>query len=186
MTKSGPHQPLPVSHGIMLVPLVADDAQALLDVLKSEGDRLCRWLPEVADMLTIKGVSDHIARAERSREIEFGFRYTVRENDKIIGECGVVDYVAAHGTAEFGYWICESHVGRGIVTACVRALVRMMFDGYDVQRGEIFTSTENAPARAVAERLGFTLEGIKRQCERVGDRVLDHAIYGLLREEWES
>jgi ribosomal-protein-serine acetyltransferase len=177
---------LTVSHSISLKPLVRDDALELLDVLVSESERLCLWLPEVADMLTIEGVSEHIARAERSREIEFGFRYTIREHDKIIGECGVVDYVAAHGTAEFGYWICQSHVGRGIVTASVRSLMRMMFSDYNVQRAEIFTSTENMAARAVAERLGFTLEGVKRQCERVGDRILDHAIYGLLKDEWEA
>ena len=41
-----------------------------------------------------------------------------------------------------------------------------------------------AELRAVAERLGFRLEGVTRQTEWLYDRFVDHAVYGILASEW--
>ncbi len=38
--------------------------------------------------------------------------------------------------------------------------------------------------RAVAERLGLTLEGIEREAEWIGERPHDLAIYSMLASEW--
>jgi len=42
---------------------------------------------------------------------------------------------------------------------------------------------DNAASRAVCECLGLKLEGIITNNEEVGDRVLDHAIYGIRKSE---
>ena len=53
-----------------------------------------------------------------------------------------------------------------------------------LNRLEIRTDVENAPSRAVAERLGFHYEGTLRQSYRVTDeRYSDDAVYSLLRSD---
>jgi len=47
---------------------------------------------------------------------------------------------------------------------------------------EISAAVDNAASRAVCERLGIELEGVITNAEKVGDRILTHAIYGLHRK----
>ncbi len=70
------------------------------------------------------------------------------------------------------------------MTAAVAALVDDGFDRYRLVRVEIRADVENRASRAVAERLGFQLEGVLRQSYRVLDeRYSDDAVYSLLASE---
>ncbi|MEZ9525101.1 GNAT family N-acetyltransferase [Enterovibrio norvegicus] len=84
---------------------------------------------------------------------------------------------------QIGYWVCQNQQGKGIVSRCVKALVHIAFEKLGMEKVEISAATENAASRAVCERLGFTLEGVIRQAEKLDDRIVDHAVYGLYRSE---
>ena len=45
---------------------------------------------------------------------------------------------------------------------------------------EIRVAAENRPSRAIPERLGFRMEGTRRQAELVDGRYLDSVIYATL------
>ncbi|NRB70176.1 MAG: GNAT family N-acetyltransferase, partial [Vibrio sp.] len=47
---------------------------------------------------------------------------------------------------------------------------------------QLSAAKDNLPSRRVAERVGMTLEGIITNEEKIGDRILDHAIYGIHRQ----
>ncbi|WP_252393492.1 GNAT family protein [Hydrogenibacillus sp. N12] len=85
-----------------------------------------------------------------------------------------------------GYWLDPTVQGRGIMTRAARTMVDHAFFHLGLNRLEIRAATENTRSRRVAERLGFTLEGIIREAEWLGDRFVDHAVYGLLAREWKA
>ncbi|KLV03834.1 50S ribosomal protein L7/L12 [Photobacterium aquae] len=87
---------------------------------------------------------------------------------------------------ELGYWLAEPMMGRGIVTRCCRHLIDYAFDQLNMEKVQIAAAKENSASRAVCERLGMTLEGVITNEELVGDRILDHAIYGLHRLDREK
>ena len=64
---------------------------------------------------------------------------------------------------EIGYWRRAGFEGRGLVAEAVRALARMAFDALGARRVEIRMDSRNACSVRVAERAGFTFEGVLRQ-----------------------
>ncbi|AHC16651.1 Ribosomal-protein-L7p-serine acetyltransferase [Salinispira pacifica] len=63
--------------------------------------------------------------------------------------------------------------------------MRIGFQEYNLARLEIKCATKNVASQKVAEKLGFTCEGILRQAERINESVHDLKLYSLLRSEWE-
>lgn len=86
--------------------------------------------------------------------------------------------------AEFGYWLGEQYQGKGLATRACQVLIEYAFNTLGLNRIEINARAENARSRAVAERLGFTLEGTFRQTRYHGGRYSDGVLYSLLKEEW--
>ena len=62
--------------------------------------------------------------------------------------------------------------------------MRRLFEVEGLHRVEMQCGVGNAPSRAVAERLGFRPEGIRRESHWITDRFVDHVVYGLLESEW--
>lgn len=72
------------------------------------------------------------------------------------------------------------------MSKCVSYLIRYAFTELEMHKVQISAATENRPSRALCERLGMSLEGVITRAENLNGRVVDHAIYGLSREEWKN
>lgn len=64
---------------------------------------------------------------------------------------------------EIGYWCRSGHDRRGLITEAVQALSRAAFDRLGARRVEIRTDARNRRSTRVAERAGFSFEGVLRQ-----------------------
>ena len=105
---------------------------------------------------------------------------------KIVGKISINKIDRATNTAHFGYMLGKQYSGKGIMTRAVHAMEKIAFEQYDVTKIEIRAAVDNVKSRAVAERLGYTLEGTIRQAEWLYDHYVDHAVYGLLKQEWKE
>jgi RimJ/RimL family protein N-acetyltransferase len=83
-----------------------------------------------------------------------------------------------------GLLICAPHArGRGVMTQAVQAVCRWAFEACQRERIEWYAEVGNEGSRRVAEKAGFTVEGVLRSRLVHHDGRVDAWIGSLLRHE---
>ncbi|MFJ2741520.1 GNAT family N-acetyltransferase [Streptomyces sp. NPDC087440] len=92
-----------------------------------------------------------------------GFHFAVRPRGggELLGAVGIGFHLAP-GTWELGYWTAKPHRGRGCVTEAATEVIRWALATLGVDRIIWRAEVGNEPSRAVARKLGFTMEGVQR------------------------
>ncbi len=181
----GPRPParIDLDGGVFLRLLVPEDAPVVFETADRNRQRLRRWLAWVDTTL---GPAD--TRAFIEATIATGgreFAYGIWAEDGFAGGIGLhTDPVDR--SAMIGYWIDEKHEGQGLVTRASRVLTEIAFRELSMHRVWLTADPTNTRSCAVAERLGFSREGIRREDTYTDGRFRDTAIYAILEDEWRT
>ena len=106
----------------------------------------------------------------RNRHVMASF--ILREGRELIGVevatgtaviwCGLHDIDWQGRQCDTGYWVRKSAQGRGFATEAANALVRYAIGALGMRRIGLTYSGGNEASRRIAERFGFSLEGIQK------------------------
>ena len=99
------------------------------------------------------------------------------------GMAALVQVELDMGEAELGYIVAPDARGRGVAGRAIKLLARWAFREVGLARLEAWVDVSNEPSKRVAERAGFTFEGIRRSVHFKADQRADMAIYSLLPGE---
>ena len=178
---------LPIDDELCLVLAEERHAPVMTELIVRNQRRLARWEPWAEQPATIDGTRAYIRAAledfVRGRQIstiialDGGRRY--------VGRCGMRINPYA-GSGDVGYWVDADYEGRGLVSRSARALISSVFEAHGLARVELRTSVDNRRSRAVAERLGFGLEGTLPAGLRFAHRSDDVALYSVTAERWST
>jgi RimJ/RimL family protein N-acetyltransferase len=93
-----------------------------------------------------------------------------------------------HSSGVIGYTVGEAFRGNRYGRAGVSALLPIAFgrDALNLERLEAIAAVDNLASRRVLEGSGFRQEGVLRGLLVIRGERIDHAIFGLLRTEWEE
>jgi RimJ/RimL family protein N-acetyltransferase len=122
----------------------------------------------------------------RNRRVMAGF--ILREAMELIGIeavtgtaviwCGLHDIDWQGRQCDTGFWVRKSAQGRGFASEAANALVRYAFGALGMRRVGLTHSAGNEASRRIAERLGFSLEGVQRGANLLpGGRTADRYCY---------
>jgi ribosomal-protein-serine acetyltransferase len=163
--------------------LRTDNADSLYDLTMHNREHLARWMSWMDRVLDVSDTYAFLRAAESEAYEHTAFKAGIWRNSVLIGciDLHQIDWV--NGSARIGYWLDEAHTGRGTMTRAARLLTEYAFEALDLHRIEIHVATENQRSRRIPERLGFRLEGVLREVQRLRGTYLDHALYALLRDE---
>jgi ribosomal-protein-alanine N-acetyltransferase len=117
------------------------------------------------------------------QEIIWGI--TRRGEDRVLGSCSLFQWNRHHRRAEIGYDL--AHAEWGIGREAVGAVLRFGFDVLQLHRFDAYTIIDNHPSVRMLQKLGFQLEGIRREYSWEDDGAYHgSAVFGLLRHEYPS
>ena len=166
----------------LMDPSQAAELFALVEANREVLRRWHPWVDELRSAETVANVITHWRRLEANRQGWFaGLWFQGRL-------CGMINHQNLdwpNRWSALSYWLDTAHQGRGLMTAGCRALMAHSFNDWRLNRLTIACATANTRSRALAERLGFKLEGVVRSIEWLHDHYADHALYGLLRCEFQ-
>lgn len=195
----------PIDDELELRQLQEENAAELFELIERNRTYLCQWLAgkyvyeTLADVRRyiqtslLRHAGDPSAPADLFRAIDVGmmspigngaFDAGVWYRGRLAGVIQLHTIDWQNRFADIGYWLGLAFQGRGLMTRAVRAVLDYAFNEYRLRRVVIYCAVHNRRSRAIPERLGFKLERIWPQAERIQGRSVDDAVYDLWDYKW--
>jgi len=160
------------------------DARLMFGLIDANRQHLRRWHQWVDNTRTVDDTRTFLETASSPEYLARTIAGIVEFHGNAVGVLGLGGLDSLNRTGEFGYWLAEDAQGKGIMTRACRALIDIAFGEREMHRIVIRTAGDNVRSRAVAERLGFTMEGFQREALLMQGGFCDAAVYSLLEQEW--
>jgi len=147
-------------------------------------EHLARWLCWVVHTVRVEDTEEFFTTCEEEYEAGTTVVLGIWHENEFCGSVGTHGIDLANRHAAIGYWLAQEQEGKGLVTRACRVFLEYLFEERNMHRVEIRCATGNLRSAAIAERLGFQLEGVSRGYQWLNGRFVDTRVYSLLQEEW--
>src|SRR5580692_7232840 len=145
---------------------------------------LRKWLPWVDSTETVDDTLSFIRSSLEQFASNKGFAAGIWSEGRFCGVIGThkLDWLNRKG--EIGYWLGRSFQGQGIMTGACRTVVSHLLCEMELNRVTIHCAKGNEKSCAVAQRLGFTEEGLAREAQLLHGRFHDLRRFRMLKKDW--
>jgi RimJ/RimL family protein N-acetyltransferase len=154
----------------------ADDAFAAVDA------EVRRWMPWALGNTRDRTLQWCTKEAFRDPLREVNFAIVPHATGRFGGVVGISRADWEVGVAETGYWLGPADRRHGYGVEAVREVARYAF-GLGLYRLELLSAVGNLASQRVAEKAGFTREGVLRKARFVPGGRTDMVLFSLLKEE---
>ncbi|AIQ50712.1 GNAT family N-acetyltransferase [Paenibacillus sp. FSL R7-0331] len=172
------------SRRLLIRPALWGDGAAVNEAVRESLDELRSWMPWANSLPTPEQSEASIRRSR----LEFLERKDIRlllfhkDTGILVGSSGLHRIDWQTRKFEIGYWVRTSYSRQGYITEAVQAIADFAAGELGANRIEIRCDSRNTQSAKVAERSGFTLEGILRndKCD-VDGQLRDTMIFARVR-----
>jgi RimJ/RimL family protein N-acetyltransferase len=165
-----------------------DDAEAMYEAVAESRDHLRRFFPWFDNFGSAADALAFIRHAQSDYILRRDFRMGIfSHSNAYLGGCALLVQDWAVPWFTVTYWIRQSQEGKGLITEAMTLLIRAAFEELGADRLSLDCDALNHRSAAVAERLGFTLEGRARHERRsTSGELADSLYYAMLRDEYQE
>jgi ribosomal-protein-alanine N-acetyltransferase len=110
----------------------------------------------------------------------------VEPGDRLAGAVGLANFDWPDLKGEIGYWVAAEARGRSVGTRATRLLAVWAIERLGLERVELLANPRNEASQRLAERAGFTREGMLRRYRRRHGVREDLVMFSLLAEDIEE
>jgi RimJ/RimL family protein N-acetyltransferase len=177
-------KPTPTDSVVTLRPWREADLPEIVRCFDDE--EIARWLPPIPQPYSDADAREWFATLRPRLASGDGAAFAIvdAETAALLGGIGLRS--EGDRRVEVGYWVRRERRGEGIAPRALRLISEWAIEGLGVARVQLHADVDNVASRRVAERAGFTREGVLRSwLEHRGERR-DHVLYSLLATEWRT
>jgi len=171
---------------VSLKRLEMDDVTELFDLIQKNKNYLRQWMSWADSTKTPEDIKEFIQKTIDQFEKSLGPQFVIIVKKSIVGVIGFHPIDKANHIAEIGYWLTEDQQGNGIMTNCCKVLIKHAFENLNINRLQIPAAEHNTKSRSIPERLGLQFEGILRERENLYGNFVNHAMYSMLKSEYDK
>jgi RimJ/RimL family protein N-acetyltransferase len=161
-------------------PLEAGDAEAVTGILADKQTQ--RWLPFPREFGQADGVAWCTEMAAERRDSGSGDHYAVvrREDERLVGCLWTKRTDWGSRVTEISYAVAPETRGFGVAAEAVDAVAIALILEHGFQRIELRIAPGNTASRRVAEKAGFTYEGLLRNAGYVHSGRVDLEVWSFV------
>jgi RimJ/RimL family protein N-acetyltransferase len=159
------------------------------EATRSSLPELNQWLPwarldyEHGD--TTAFLRESIQAWKEDRAWDYSIRFK-EEPGRHLGSVSMWTVSKLGKIAEFGYWVRTDEHSKGICTEAVGRLLEETFNSLGYHKVTLRVAVGNTASDRVAEKLGFTREGVLREELLIRGNWVDHSLWSLLDREYRA
>jgi [ribosomal protein S5]-alanine N-acetyltransferase len=135
-----------------------------------------RWMPAIPHPYSRGDGRSYLARACTR---EGAFAVVDAHSGRLLG--GITVNAQNWGRAEIGYWVRADARDRGVASRALLLVAGWGLGRY--RRMQVHADVENVASQRVAEKAGFTREGVLRAWIEQNGCQRDHVLYSLLQDD---
>lgn len=182
-----PGWPATLQHGsVGLRPVRLRDASTWSRLRRENRDWLKPWdatLPPEAGppaTSTRAVITSQRRRARKGQSMPFAVTW----DGEVVGMMTVSNITWGSARwATVGYWVAQSHAGRGITPTALALVCDHLFSVVGLHRVEVSIRPENVASLRVVDKLGFTEIGMAPRYLHIDGQWRDHRLFHLLAED---
>ncbi|MFN8657042.1 MAG: GNAT family N-acetyltransferase [Candidatus Obscuribacterales bacterium] len=130
---------------------------------------------------------DRVLLAQRANpRTIFEFAVIHREEERLIGACGIRVAQFDPRQADLGYCFNRSYWGLGFGSEAAQALIDFGFDKLKLHRAWATCDAENVGSARVLRKCGMRQEGHFIKDKNIKGHWRDTLLFAMLREEWDA
>lgn len=162
------------------------DVASLEEAVRSSLADLNEWLPWAHMDYTredaVAFVRDSMVAWREGKAYDFAIR--LRGAQLHAGNISIWQTSRTGRIGEIGYWVRTDLNRRGLATEATGALMRAGYEALGLHKIILRIAVGNRGSERVAEKLGFTQEGVLREELLIRGNWVDHSLYSMLEGEF--
>ncbi|HBQ95181.1 MAG: GNAT family N-acetyltransferase [Firmicutes bacterium] len=163
------------------------DFGQLIEWIKSP-EFLLQWGgPGFIYPLDERQLEQYISAANKPDATSLVYRVLDTQSGKVVGHISLGQIDRKNQSARIGKVLVgdPSMRGRGIGQCMMKAILKIAFESLKLHRVSLGVFDFNKSAIATYEKVGFTLEGVLRDCRKIDGEYWNICEMSILAHEWE-
>jgi len=159
-------------------------AQDIFDLVERNRELFRTWLDWVDGSTSIENIEAFITHELQNYANQKSLNCMIFYNNNL----ALLDIRKSYGIkrAFLGYCLDVDVHGKGVMHRAVKKMIALGFEHYTLDKITLQCAVFNSRSCNVAQKLGFTHEGLQRDEIKLNGKVMDMNLYALLKREWKK